>query len=304
MKKAILSLASMALLLASCVPNTKDSYQTYSFPEYNMMVDTHDMDADAQASLSSYALKYNMSKNVIDIKTQDLVLNNQKYSFETDEMEFRSEMFKTENMGDAYNQVFSKSGAVSVGSVASNLNGKLVWCYMRDNSNLNDPNYRLAVTQRLDLSYILNDRYKVQTFWPAALYKGTSWATDSDGTTYTDKNTDYLTQIDFEKKKAALYIYNAALSEGQGQDYPKVICIDDLPIIFYHDGIKLESAAPKTTVLGKDDNKVAMIESSDYKVTDFSFAMTSQDLTDVEINFKLDGKSVSFRGCSILKAAN
>ncbi len=294
-------MAVMALLLASCDTSTKDSYQTLTYPEYNLLVDNQDMSAEAQASFSNYELKFNISKNVIDVKTSDIIINNQKHSFETDTMSLRTNIFKTENGEDAFNYAFSKSGAAGPGSSASNFKGQLVWCYMPSGSNLLSPTYDVTVGQRLDLNYTLNDRYSVQTFWPAALYKGQTVST-SGSTTHTNKNSDYLTQIDFDKKKASIYVYNAELSADQAKDFPKVIRFEDIPIEFTHNGFVLRSAAPKTTILGKKDNTVTMVDSVGFNATDFSFNLYSSDLTDVTISYNLDGKSVNFRGCSIVKA--
>ncbi|MDE5850143.1 MAG: hypothetical protein K2H38_08370 [Muribaculaceae bacterium] len=300
MKQALLPMAAMALLLASCDTSTKDSYQNIKYPEYNLIVDNQSMDVPAQASFSNYDVKFNISKNVIDINGTDIIINNQKYSFETDTMSIRTQTFKTESFGDAFNYTFSKVGTTTTGSAASNLNGKLVWCLMPSGSNLLSPNYSVTVGQRLDLSYTLNDRYSVQTFWPAALYKGLTVST-ANATSHTSRSSDYLTQIDFEKKTASVYVYNADFSPNQAPNFPKVIRFEDIPVVFTHDGFSLESASPKTTVLGKKDNVVTMVDSVGFAATDFSLALTSSDLTDVMISYKLDGKSINFRGCSILK---
>lgn len=301
MKKAIFPLAALALALASCDTGSKDSYQTIQYPEYNLIVDNQDINAPAQASYGSYEMKFNYSKNVVDIKSSDIILNNQKYSFETDTMAIRTQNFKTENYGEAFNYIFSKPGSAGVSSSVSNLNGKLVWCFMPNSTNLLSPTYNVTVGQRLDLSYTLSDHYSVQTFWPSAFYRGLTVST-GDAITHTCKTSDYLTKIDFEKKKASIYIYNAELSADQAPNFPKVIRFEDIPVVFDHSGFVLKSDAPLTTVLGKKDNVVTMVDSVGFAATDFVMEMTSADLNDVVISYKLDGKSVNFRGCSIMKA--
>lgn len=301
MKKALLSLAAMTMLLASCDTSTKDSYQTISYPEYNLIVDNQDPTAPAQASYGGYSIKFNLSKNCIDLTATDIIVNNQKYSFETDTMNLLTRSFQSELAGNTFNYLFSKKGIAGTGSPASNISGKLVWNLMPNSSNILSPNYSLTFGQRLDLSYTLNDRYNVQTFWPAALYKGMTTSIAS-GISHTCQNSDYLTQIDFDKKTASVYVYNAVLSADQAPNFPKVIRFENIPVVFTHEGFSLESAAPKTTVLGKKDNVVTMVDSVGFAATDFFLNLTSSDLNDVMISYKLDGKSVSFRGCSILKA--
>lgn len=303
MKKTLLSLGAIALMLASCDPSTKDSYQTIPYSEYNLLVDTRDMDTPAQASYGEYSIKFNISKNIVDLKASDIIINNQKRSFETDTMQLRTQTFNVEGVGMTIDYVFSKAGAVRPGSDARDLKGKLVWCYMPNGNNILSPDYTVTVGQRLDLSYTLSDQYSVQTFWPAALYRGRTVSMD-DATSHTCNTSDYLTQIDFSKKTAAVYVYNPQYTPDQPSTFPKVIRFEDIPVVFTHDGFSLESSAPKTTVLGKKDNVTAMVDSVGFAATDFSFMMTSPDLNEVVISYKLDGKSVNFRGCSIIKAGN
>lgn len=301
MKKTLLLFGASALLLSSCDTSSQDSYQTIPYEEYNLIVDTQDMEAPAQASYGSYVVKFIMSKNVIDIKSSDIIINNQKRSFETDTMKLRSKVFNVEGLGMAENYMFSKSGPTSVGSPASNLNGTLVWYYVPSGTSILSPDYTVTVGQRLDLSYTLNDRYSVQTFWPTAFYRGQTVAVEG-AESYSSKSSDYLTQIDFEKKTASIYVYNAELSADQDKNFPKVIRFEDIPVVFNHEGFTITSATPKTTVLGKKDNQTAMVDSVGFAATDFTLELTSKDMTDINIYYKLNGKSVNFRGCSILKA--
>lgn len=299
MKKSIFSFAATALLLASCTTDTKDSYQTLNYPEYNLTIDKQDASQMAQASYAKYEVKNNISRQVVDVKANDIIINNQKYSFETDTMGLRTSAFKVDGLGDVYNVYFSKNGNAGVGSNVSNLKGTFVYCYV-PMSNLLNPVYNVSIGQRLDLSYTLNDRYNVQTFWPVAMFRGQT-ISFNDGESHTTKGSDYVTSIDFEKNTATIYVYNAELSVNQDKSFPKVIRFEGVPVVYTHEGFSLKSAAPLTTILGKKDNQIAMVDSVGFAATDFSLYLTSPDLTEVSINYKLDGRNVSFRGCSILK---
>lgn len=300
MKNLILPLAAVALALASCDTGSHDSYQTLSYPEYNLIVDTQDASAPAQASYVAYEVKHNISRNVVDVKANDLVINNQKYSFETDTMDLRTKTFTVEGVGQGYHLYFSKNGNASQNGSVSNIYGTFVFCYSLMSNLLNPVYSQDNVGQRLDLAYTLNDRYKVQTFWPMARFRGITTSV-TDGMSHTTKESDYVTSIDFEKKTAAVYVYNAVLSQDQASSFPKVIRFEDIPVVFTHDGFSLEASAPKTTVLGKKDNAVAMVDSVGFNATDFSLHLTSADLTEAIISYKLGGHNVNFRGCSILK---
>lgn len=299
MKKAFLPLSIVALALASC--EVHDSTQSINYPEYNLIVDIQEPAQPAQVSSSvAYQVQYNFTKNVIDLKGTDVVINNQKYSFETDTMALRSKSFAIEG-GYTYNLCFSKAGQVRPGSNVKDVNGTVVFSYYPTSSSLLDPNYAVAATERLDLSYTINDRYKVQTFLPSALYRGQT-VSSSDGQSLSTKESDYVATIDFQNNKASVYVYNAKLSEDQSKNFPKVICFDEIPVKFSHDSYYLESAAPKTTILGIKDNKAALVDSVGFAATDFSLVLTSPDLTEASISYKLDGHYVNFRGCSIVKA--
>lgn len=293
-------MAATALLLASCDTGTKDSYQTIFYPEYNLIVDNTDASQPAQVSNGNYEVKFNISKNCVDIKASDIIFNNQKYSFETDTMALRQKFFNIDG-SQTYYLTFSKRGSSVVGSPASDLAGTFVYCYYPTNSdNLLNPDFTLRGVERLDLSYTLSDSYKVQTFWPFAFYQGQS-VVSSGYNTYSTKESGYLTQIDFEKKTASLYIYNAEFTGDKDKTLPKVIKLEDIPVVFTHEGFSLEAAAPKTTVLGIKDSRPALVDSVGFAATDFSLALTSADLTDVMISYKLLDHQVNFRGCSIVK---
>lgn len=300
MKKAIFSIAAAAFFLASCNTDTKDSYQTLNYPEYNLIIDNQEPSQMAQASYAKYEVKNNISRQVVDVKANDIIINNQKYSFETDTMGLRTSSFKVDGIGDVYNVYFSKYGSAGIGSNVSDIKGTFVYGYAAMNDTLN-PVYNVTIVQRLDLSYTLNDRYSVQTFWPETLFRGQTMSSTA-GESHTTKGSDYVAKIDFAKNTATVYVYNAELSANQDKSFPKVIRFDGIPVVFTHEGFSLQSPAPLTTVLGKKDNHAAMVDSVGFAATDFSLYLTSPDLTEVSINYKLDGRNVSFRGCSVLKS--
>lgn len=302
MKKTLLSLGAVALLLASCDPNTKDSYQTLTYPEYNLIVDTQDMDADAQASYGDYQVKFNISQYCVDVKASDIIINNQKYSFETDTMAVRQKYFTIDGT-TSYYMMFYKNGIAGAGSAASDLTGTFVGCFVPQTNDILNPSFALAAQERLDLRYTLNGRYRVQTFWPAAYYQGRNVAV-SGSDTYTSTKTGYLTQIDFEKKTASIYVYNAEFSADKENAMPKVMRFEGIPVVFDHYGFRLESAAPKTQVLGIKDNRTALVDSVGFEAKDFTLELTSDDLTDVMISYKLKGNQINFQGTSILKPTN
>lgn len=307
MKKSIFSLAATALLFASCEVSTKDSQQTLSYKEYNLIVDTYDMDQPAIATASEYLIHTNLTKGVVDISSSDIIVNNQKYSFETDTMTLIYTKFKPLDGQDIYTQTFSKRGSAAVGSAASDLKGSYSYRFLRSSAEsgyypaaLNNPQYSLVVQMGLDLNYMLADRYIVQTFFPIALFRGNSYA--NDGTmSYSTKKSDYYLEINFQKNLADLYIYNPEYTATQSIEFPKIIRLEKIPVKFTHDRFYLEASAPETTVLSMKDGKYEFVSNQSLQVTDFRLDFLSPDITEADIMYKIEGKSVNFNGCSVLK---
>ena len=305
MKKAILSILAMGLMLASCDTSTKDSYQTLPYTECNLIVDVANPTNLAQSSVSNYSVKNNISQSTVDIKCEDLVINNQKYTFATDTMKYRLSYFPIEINGEkagVEKVSFSKKGQVSLGSSVSNLEGYTAYSYVSLSSSLLAPTFNVGLMPRLMLNYSINDTYRVQTFWPIALYLGQSsvW---SSGESYGTKETRYIVDINFEKKLAKVYVYNLQFS-AQDKDTPKVILMEDVPFLYSSDSFYLSAAAPKTTVLTIKDGKTTMEASAEYSVKDFSLEMTSLDLTDASISYKIAERNVSFQGSNTAKPSN
>lgn len=301
MKRIIFPIAALALF-ASCSTDTKDSYQTVRFSESNLIIDTQDASQMAQVSNGSYDVKHNVSKGCVDISTTGLIVNNQNITFETDTMALRSKTYSYSIDGKeetGVKLVFSKSGNASSNGSVSNMAGSFIMCYYRT-GDLANPSYNVGLYERMDLRYTLNDRYSVQTFWPTAMYRGVSVASEGSDT-YTTRSSDYVSVIDFEKKTASVYVYNAEFSADKEKTLPKVILFEGIPVVYTHEGFSLESAAPTTKVLGKKNNQTALVDSVGFAATDFSLILTSSDLTDAMISYKLDGKNVNFRGTSTLK---
>ena len=205
-----------------------------------------------------------------------------------------------EGGGSAINYYFSKNGNAGSGGLVSDLSATLVWNLLPSSNNLLNPDYTLTIGQRLDLRYTLNGRYSVQTFWPTGLFVGSTVASEGSSS-YGTKKGHYLADIDFEKKLARVYVYNAEFSAEQDKSYPRVIRMEDIPVVFNHNGFTLQAAAPKTTVLGRKDNTITMIDSVGFDATDFRMEFMSVDLTDATISYKLDGKNINFQGSSILR---
>lgn len=301
MKRIIFPIAALALL-ASCSTETKDSTRTEEWAEANLIIDNDDPSQLAQVSIGSYNVTQNYSRGCVDISTTKLIINNQNISFETDTMALRAIPFTFELDGKQENGFklgFSKSGNVSSNGSVSDMDGSFMTCYYKPGDIIN-PNYSTGYYQCLDMRYTLNGRYAVQTFWPTAMYKGVSMASEGSNT-YTTRASDYVSSINFEKKTASVYVYNAEFSADKDKSLPKVILFEEIPVVFNHIGFSLQSDSPKTKVLGKKDNQTAMVDSVGFAATDFSLDFTSPNLTDVVISYKLDGKNVNFRGSCTLK---
>lgn len=298
-KIKFLSLAAVAMAFTSCDMGNRDSYYDMTYKEANLIVNLNNSDQDASVSESSYKFKYIISKNVVDITATDVIINNQKISFETDTLTPVSKTFgeKVAYLG------FSRSTNIGKGAKVTDFSGYVPYRYQVQPANLLSPNYKFeyGVEERLILNYVLNDDYKISTFKPLSTYVGTSHVSE-ESSTYSTKSTGYVVDIDFSKNKAKVYVLGMELVANPGTSEPKVMILEDVPVVFSHEGFKLEARAPKTTIPGTVDNKSEFVESDKYKVTDFFMTFLDPELVDVNFSYNVAGKRVSFMGCSIVKS--
>ena len=300
MKKLILPLAAVALLATACDTNVKDSTSSYTYGGYNLIEDLQDPAAPALATQGAYKVNQNITRWTVDIAATEMIIDNQKYTFETDTMGIKPKMFgdKVSYMG------FSSTGNIGKGANVSALSGFVAASYSPATSNILSPSYKFDydVTGRLVLDYRLNDMYRIKTFWPQACYVGDSYISEGSAS-YSTENTGYMVSIDFTKKTAVVYALEFKLGNlGEGSA-PLVILMEDIPVTMNHDGYRLEAAAPKCKIPGVVDNKAQLVDNTKYSITDFSLDLTSDDMTDVQIVYNFDGKRVYFNGCSIVKTA-
>ncbi len=305
MKKTLLAIAVAATVLTSCGTDSKDSYSTMNFAEYNLITDLEDQSAPAQATPVVYNMMLNYSKNCVDIKAYDLAINDQKISFETDTMALTTSYLVSQDGENYITQGhFSKKTNVGKGAEITNINATFT-PGVYNITSISIPGYestQYAFGYRLLMGYDLNNKYHVRTFWPLCYYAGKSYVSGS-GTSHSTNNTSYRVELNFEKKTARVAVLYPEFSTDD-KDVPQAIVFEEVPIKFDHNSYYLKADSPKTRVLGKKDNTTALVESEQYKASNFSMTIVSQDLTEVAINYSIDNKQVNFDGCSIVKATN
>lgn len=318
-KKIFFPLAILAFCMSSCDVGENNSNNSVSFSNiYNMIVDANNPEAVAQATQSDYSINEDYLHNTMDIMASNIVINNQKYSFESDTLAIKPKYFGK----DISYKSISRIGNISKGgATVTNFEGYLAAYFIPVNSNysslstsdLFSPDFKFSYTVSASSSYAenwyffpifdykINDSYNVTTFMPTACYVGQSYVQNNDNTLSTQK-TGYQVVLDFTKKEATIFILGVDLNPISSTDVPKVIKLEKIPITMTHYNYTLKAEAPKTSVPGKtSDNKSDFIESGEYQVTDFSLDVTSKDLTEVSISYKVADNTVTFHGCCILK---
>lgn len=298
MKNLFFSLAALSLIVASCSTDVKDSTSQYTFAEYNIIENIQTPSAVAIASQGSYKWNYNITRQVVDISTSDIIIDNHKVSFETDTMAVKPMKFG-ENityMG------FSSSSNIGNGAVVTDMSGYVTACFVPTSTNIFSSTYKFEYdyTSRLMLQYNLNEQYRVTTVWNAPCYVGQTRVAE-DSNTFSTKETGYLVQIDFSKNLADVFVLGLDLGQKE-ENAPKVIVINGVPVTMTHGGYYLEASSPKTTIPGIVDNKSTFVETTDYKVSDFSLQLLSSDMTTAQISYSIKERKVDFIGCSILKS--
>lgn len=302
MKRLFLPFAALAIMAASCDTETKDSYSTINFGECNLITSLDDESQTAQISSSVYTMRLNWTKYCVNLSTSDLVVNNQKISFETDTMALKTYYLVSEANEGNYieNGIFSSKTNIGTGAEITNLDATFTPGNYVYNSIYVPGVETMSSYQgyRLVMGYDLNSRYHVQTFWPICCYMGQSYVVGAE--TFSTLNTSYRVELNTEKNTARVIIYNPQFTSSDNE-VPKAIVADEIPIKYSTKAYYLEADAPQTTVLGSKDGVVALVDTDKYNVTDFSFTLESADLTEAVITYKIDGYRVTFSGVSIVK---
>ncbi len=304
MKRFILPLGLLALVLSSCDTSTGESYSTMTFNEYNLISDLQNTEQPAQMSSAEYSLRLSWTYNSVELSTSDLIVNNQKVSFETDTMALVTYYIVSESTGSYFeNGAFGKSGNVGIGATVSDLSATFTpGSYSV--TNIYVPGVETSANllgYRLIMGFDLNDRYHVQTFWPDCYYKGTSYVSGEGSFSTTE--TSYRVILNAESGTAKVVIYYPQLSSADS-DMPKAIVLESVPIKFSNKYYYLESEAPATQALGSKDGLTALVDTEEYNITSFSLTMGEEDLTQAIISYRIDGKTVTFDGYSIVKPTN
>lgn len=321
-KKLILPMAIFAIGMTSCdVGENKNTYNVEFNGIYNLIVDESNENALAQATQSDYTFNEDYNKSTIEIKATDIIINNLKYSFESDTLALKPKYF-----GDKVSyKGFSRVANISKGGAAvTNFDGFFAAYYLPINSSygylstsdLFLPDFKFAYTISSAnsygdiqyffpvLNYTMNNSYRVASFMPTACFVGESMVSGEGSSVYS-KDTGYQVYLDFAKKEASILVLGLNLGENSGSDVPKVVRIENIPIKMTHYSFELDAESPKTTIPGKNsEGKSEFIASSNYNVSDFKLAfMSPADLTDIAISYNIAGRNVNFYGSSILKLA-
>lgn len=313
MKKMLLPLAVLALAATSCDTSTKDSFSKVTFYEYSLITDKTDPSQPAQVSATSYDVKLNWTQNTAEVSTSDLVISNQKRSFETQPMELKMGYLVQEGTTNYVEYYSFESYYGADNSLSSTLNslsggfGYLSYIY----SGIYVPGFESATPSntrmRLLMTYDLNDQYRVQTFWPECFYGGTTNVIN-DTNSHSSQNTIYRIQLDFEKNTAKCVIYNPSLS-AEDSNMPKALVLEDIAISFTNTDYYLHAFNPTLKVV---NDKNLLVTAQEYAnevgqpfwVSDFTLYPIPTDLTRASISYNLNGYSANFSGASAVQVSN
>lgn len=303
MKRLFLLPVAAGLFFSSCDTNTKDSTAVQPFGEYNLIVSENTQDP-ASVSSNVYNLSFNLTKGAVAVSTEDLVFANTKHSFETDTIPYSVYVYKDQD-GNYFDQgKFSRAGnsakpnSPSITRLSAMFTGA---CHYVTTPvpGFVTPN---GVATRLILDYTYNDSYRIRTFWPECFYRGTTTVTGEGGHFFSTTSTVYRIVMDMEKLTAQCVIYSPeyAVSSGAATDTstPTAILLSEIPVKFTHDLYYLEASAPKTQILKSGSTSWA--ESDAWKASDFRFDITSTDLTQGVLKYKIGDWSILSSGSSIV----
>lgn len=296
MKNKIFPIASFAVILgmASCSNNDYNFEQSFTVPALNLITDLTTQETILTEGSYDFKLKSNSDGEKGVISTSNILINNNKYSFQTVESDFNMNMY----------EVFFKN----VKSTNDNLGDNT----FLSTSLFNVPRaYNVQYTylvpnQELVAQYILDGRYMIKTFQENTFYTGVTNTTYPYGgsvATATNDKIYYLLNIDTEENpyKASLIMFNAKFSDSEREPVKTQINVNDLSI---------DLSDGKIVVSGKDVIPETVEGGVSTPIPSFifneiEFSTTNENLTQCSIKFKVAGVYTgSFTGSYLMNINN
>lgn len=295
MKRFFLLPVAAGLLMASCDTTTKDSTSTLQFGEYNLIVSDNPQQP-ASASPCVYKLDFNLTKGAVAISTENLLFNNINHSFETDTVGYSVGVYKDAN-GNYFEQgQFSSASNIGRGASVTRLDAKFTGASYYVSVEIPGFTTAQGVATRLVMGYDYDNSWHVQTFWPECFYVGNSIVTGNAGQYFSTSATAYRIAMDMEKLTAQCVVYTPQF-DSSDSGVVKAILLSEIPIKFDHSSYYLEADSPKTQIVTQGSMK--WDESDAWKATDFKFNITSADLTQGVLTYKISGRDIHFSGSSV-----
>lgn len=308
MKKMLkISLASaMLLTLASC-DNDPGGYSWNSrehIAAYNLVTSADGASQQALTSLCGYffIFKYDQSGNSVAVNSGSIGLPGGKAVFTTRPMPASE---KTLEMEGKNKQVitFSAGNPSDTGAQVSDFNGMLTQAAFLPDPIVVVPGYELVFPVATEhfavLDYVLDDVWRVRTFWNDVTFCGTTTTNPGADKPYENKNIRYRVVMKTDNgnlgDKADVIFYNAKFAEQAPAI--EAIVIKDLKLEFSAAGYKVSG----TDVVPSMIEAGALSPTPRYKFDNFSLSVVD-DLTQATADYKVAGKfEGSFQGACILK---
>lgn len=283
-----LLLAAAGLSMASCSLD-KDNDKTFvtkTVSTANLIIPSS---GESFATSSTYSMTFYPISQGVELKCADLRLGMVPVSFTTTRMSYTA--FYVES---TYAEITKFSGGTSDsnGLSISNLSGSTSMAVNLIGSGMPSvPNFPAypngSWPEALVLQYTVNSDYTVKTFPFDAVYPGkTTVYTKSTGESFTHDGMAYRVLFNANFSKANVVFYNAKFAENM--PFAITFVLEDLDVVFNKTGYAIvipegERLIPLYVEGGKTTPFPA------YQFTSFVLSTTSNDLTEVSIDYTVEG---------------
>lgn len=293
MKKLIYAFtAVVSLVSTSCSNDVSDSISTMAYPTLNLVTPADG--STPYITPSTYSFMFNISQGKAALTLNSMSFENTPYTFSTDTLRYNSYTYQTSSgVGmllriDGLSAYMNGDRNYPVKNINCDINGLFYWF------NTSIPGYAAASWNAADPSMVImqydaQGLFSVQTMQPESFYYGeTTVITNGVGETYKGTTPVYRLKVNSDYKTADFIMYNAKFSDDT--DQVRAIILEKIPFTFENGGyaLKATNVVPKV-YLGTNDG-TTLEENPDYKIGNFLFATANKALTEVSLDYTIDGK--------------
>lgn len=283
MKKTVIAALSAGLLvLGSCTSDPSDSTQNMAYPTMNLISSLQN--DDVFVSQCTYKFFLNITKGKAVVSAENLTINNNNYSFSSQESPYTS----TAYVGGGWD-VKVKDVAGFVGNEALNNTNFMISNLLYGYNEVSVPGFSSAMNAipAVLAQFSIGDEWRIRSFQADAFYVGktvTSYPGENGMESFENDGMIYRIVIDTKENKANLAIYRAKFAPPAPE--LSAVVLNDLTVEWNKNGyvIKGEDVIPQVP------EGTGLTPYPGFIFNNFEFQTTNDALTSADITYTVAGR--------------